>query len=464
MTRRAVNLIQFWLTVGYCLLPGVSFGIAGYFRFHSGLFPPTHVDARSYLLFVALVTVIWIFVFERVGLNRVSTLLALRTGIRTTAQAAAFCIVLALSPLFFVRAVTLARTFVIVGCALLFVLGICVFHLFRRILHIADKSQNGYFRIAILGADKHATKVAYHLSTNQGSRCKVACFVALPGQIHCEQQSQVLKWEQLAEVVDTYHCSEVLICLPPEEIGHSHEIVRAIQHLCVPARMVLDLGEGIFVPDRVYDYYGVPLLDIRPYPVDTIAYSLGKRLFDVVFSVVALGLSSPIMAAIILSIKLTSRGPIFFTQERVSLNGRKFNMIKFRSMHVQDAQASNQNHTARDDRRITLVGRVLRSTSLDELPQFFNVLRGDMSVVGPRPELTFFVQKFRNEIPRYMSRHNIKPGITGWAQVNGLRGSDTSIVRRVEYDLHYLQNWSFSLDIRIIVMTMFAGLIARNAY
>jgi len=186
-----------------------------------------------------------------------------------------------------------------------------------------------------------------------------------------------------------------------------------------------------------------------------------------------------------MAIKFTSKGPVLFKQERLGQHGKTFTVLKFRSMRTDcDAkihqqyveqfiagQVSGNSETAakpvfkiQKDPRVTPIGRIIRKTSLDELPQFFNVLRGDMSVVGPRPELTFFVQKFRNEIPRYMSRHNIKPGITGWAQVNGLRGSDTSIVRRVEYDLHYLQNWSFSLDIRIIVMTMFAGLIARNAY
>ena len=464
MTRRTVNLIEFWLTIGYFLLPALSFGIAGYFRFRTGLFPLTHVDKRSYWLFVALVTIVWTFIVERFGLGRVSTLLALRTGIQTTAQASAYCIVLSLSPLFFYRTVILARTFVLVGCGLLFVFGVGIIHIFRGILNRTDKSHQGRFRIAIIGADQHASRVAQHLASKDVTRCKVACFVALPGQVHSDQQAQVLGWEQLEDVVDAFHCTEILICLPPEEIGQSHEILLAVQHLCIPARMVLDLGEGVFVPDRVYDYYGIPLLDIRPYPVDTIAYSLGKRLFDIGFSIAALLFSAPLILIIALAIKFSSRGSVLFVQERISLNGGKFKMIKFRSMYVQEKCASSEHHTSRHDQRITPVGRILRRTSLDELPQFFNVLRGDMSVVGPRPELTFFVQKFRTEIPRYMSRHNVKPGITGWAQVNGLRGSDTSITQRVEYDLHYMQNWSMFLDFRIILMTLARGILTSEAY
>jgi exopolysaccharide biosynthesis polyprenyl glycosylphosphotransferase len=203
---------------------------------------------------------------------------------------------------------------------------------------------------------------------------------------------------------------------------------------------------------------------VRPYPVDTIGYALGKRLFDIAFSVLALLIGAPLMLASALAIKLTSRGPVFFIQERIGLNGRHFKMIKFRSMSVQECRSANENHTARTDPRITPIGRFLRRTSLDELPQFFNVLRGDMSVVGPRPELTYFVQKFRGEIPSYMARHNVKCGITGWAQINGLRGSDTSIPNRIEYDLYYMRNWSMLFDIQIIYRTIIDALVSPQAY
>jgi exopolysaccharide biosynthesis polyprenyl glycosylphosphotransferase len=268
----------------------------------------------------------------------------------------------------------------------------------------------------------------------------------------------------LEDVVDVFHCSEILICLPPHSIGQAQSILQFTQHLCIPARIVLDLGEGIFVPERFFDYCGVPLLDVRPYPVDTVGYAVGKRLFDILFASAALLIGAPLMAAIALAIKVTSRGPVFFAQERISLNGRRFKMIKFRSMYVQPNAAADQQHTSRSDQRITAVGRFLRRTSLDEYPQFVNVLCGDMSVVGPRPELTFFVQKFRQEIPWYMARHNVKCGITGWAQVNGLRGSDTSIPHRIEYDLYYMRNWSMLLDIRIIWRTIVNGLVSPQAY
>lgn len=464
MTRRSVNLMQFWLTVGFFSIPGLAFGIAGYIRFGTTLFPQTEVDVRSYLLFVFLVTVFWAFITDHLGLNHISKLITLRTGVATAAKASAYCAALSLSVFFFYRAVNFARIFVIAGCGLLFVLSICLVHLARGILHALDRSPNGRFPIAILGADQFAARVAEHLSKNILARCKVACFVALPGQASAALNSPVVKWECLEEVVDVYHCSEVLVCLPPDWIGQAQQILQRIQQLCVPGRMVLDLGEGIFVPERVFDYCGIPLLDVRPYPVDTVGYAVGKRIFDMAFSFFALLVGAPLMLVIAVAVKLTSSGPIFFLQERISLNGRQFKMIKFRSMYVQELHTSNEKHTSRTDGRITTLGRFLRRTSLDELPQFFNVLKGDMSVVGPRPELTFFVQKFRQEIPSYMARHNVKCGITGWAQVNGLRGSDTSIAERIEYDLYYMRNWNMALDVRIILMTILKGLSAPQAY
>jgi exopolysaccharide biosynthesis polyprenyl glycosylphosphotransferase len=227
---------------------------------------------------------------------------------------------------------------------------------------------------------------------------------------------------------------------------------------------VLDLGQGIFVADRIFDFYGLPLLDVRSYPLDTVGYAVGKRAFDICFSILALLLSAPLMLLIALAIKLTSRGPVLFVQERVSLNGKRFEMLKFRTMAAQNWQGSNTKHTEPGDPRITAVGGFLRRTSLDELTQFINVLAGDMSVVGPRPELTFFVEKFCTEIPSYMARHNVKCGMTGWAQVNGFRGSGTSIPQRIQYDLYYLRNWSMTLDLKIIFLTVFRGLISRNAY
>jgi Undecaprenyl-phosphate glucose phosphotransferase len=464
MTKRSINLIQFWLTIGLFSIPAIAFTLAGYIRFESGYFSDTEFDAHPYVAFIVIVTLLWAFIVDQLGLNKLTVVLTLQTGIRTATIATLYCMLFALSLVFFYRGVTFARFFVAVGCVLILALSVTMIQLFRRVMLAIEQSPNGRFPIAILGIDEFACGVARRLSKSGLARCKVACFVALPDQMLTTLDAPVLSWDRLDAVVDVFHCKEVLVALPPDRLGDAKKILQIVQHLCIPARLVLDLGEGVFLPDRIFDYYGIPLLDLRPYPIDTVSYAIGKRTFDVVFSFLVLILASPLMLIVALVIKLTSRGPILFAQERVSLNGRRFNMFKFRTMYLQDPNVSDCLHTRRGDERITPLGRILRRTSFDELPQFINVLRGDMSVVGPRPELTFFVQKFRHEIPSYMSRHNVKCGITGWAQVNGLRGSDSSISNRIQFDLYYLRNWSLMLDVKIILMTVFNGLMSPQAY
>jgi exopolysaccharide biosynthesis polyprenyl glycosylphosphotransferase len=217
------------------------------------------------------------------------------------------------------------------------------------------------------------------------------------------------------------------------------------------------------VREKLFQIGRMQMLDLTPTPTDSLDYALLKRTFDICFSGLVLLATSPLMGLIALLIRLTSPGRIFFVQERVGLNGAPFQMYKFRTMRVSESSDSDTRWTTEADPRRTRLGTFLRKTSLDELPQFINVLKGDMSVVGPRPERPHFVRQFLEDITRYNHRHCLKVGITGWAQVNGWRG-DTSIDKRVEYDLYYLQNWSFMFDLRIIVMTVFSALISKNAY
>ena len=190
-----------------------------------------------------------------------------------------------------------------------------------------------------------------------------------------------------------------------------------------------------------------------------------KRLFDIVFSLAAIIITSPIMILTAIAIKLDSPGPVIFKQERIGRHGKPFMMYKFRTMEVQDTKARDDGWTTPNDPRVTRVGRILRKTSLDETPQFFNILFGQMSLVGPRPERPNFVEKVRDEeqIPRYMVRHQVRPGLTGWAQINGFRG-DTSIRKRIDYDIYYIENWSLKFDIKILFLTVFKGFINKNAY
>ena len=211
------------------------------------------------------------------------------------------------------------------------------------------------------------------------------------------------------------------------------------------------------------DLNGLPVINIRNVPLSNTFNSVIKRLVDIFGAIVALILFSIPMAVVALIIKCTSPGPVIFSQVRVGLHNREFKMYKFRSMVVQSEKTEKKAWTTANDSRVTPIGRFIRKTSIDELPQLFNILCGDMSLVGPRPERPYFVEKFKEEVPRYMIKHQVRPGLTGWAQINGYRG-DTSIRKRIECDLYYIENWTLGLDFKILFLTIFKGFINKNAY
>ena len=289
----------------------------------------------------------------------------------------------------------------------------------------------------------------------------MAGYVRLPGQKACVGKDLTYELEELGALETGI--DEAVIAVQPERFHELPRLVEALRAICLPARALVDLGEGVVVKEGLFQLGNMQMLDLTSTPTESLDYALLKRTFDVCFSALVLVLASPVLGLIAALVKLTSPGLVFFTQERIGLNGRPFRMYKFRTMRMSAPSESDTKWTTERDPRVTPFGAFLRKTSLDELPQFINVLRGEMSVVGPRPERPHFVHQFLQEISSYNIRHSLKVGITGWAQVNGWRG-DTSIEKRIEYDLYYLQNWSFAFDMRIIVMTLFSGLIAKNAY
>ena len=219
------------------------------------------------------------------------------------------------------------------------------------------------------------------------------------------------------------------------------------------------------IPSRPYteDLMGLPVVNIRYVPLTNTFNSMVKRAVDFFGSLCGIILISPILIIISILVKCTSKGPLIFKQERVGLHNETFMMYKFRTMRVQDEKEEKKAWTVKDDPRVTGIGRILRKTSLDELPQLFNILKGEMSLVGPRPERPFFVEQFKEQIPRYMVKHQVRPGLTGWAQINGYRG-DTDIKKRIDCDLYYIENWTMGLDFKIMFLTIFKGFVNKNAY
>lgn len=256
---------------------------------------------------------------------------------------------------------------------------------------------------------------------------------------------------------------EIAITLGLEEYYKLSKIVAECEKSGVHTKFIPDYGN--IIPTRPYteDLLGLPVINIRYVPLSNTFNALIKRLTDIIGAVVCIIVFSPLMLASAILVKTTSRGPLIFKQERVGLHNKPFKMYKFRTMYVQTEEEEKKGWTQKNDPRVTRVGAILRKTSLDEFPQLFNVLKGDMSLVGPRPERPQYVEKFREEIPRYMIKHQVRPGMTGWAQVNGYRG-DTSIQKRIECDLYYIENWTLGLDFKILFLTVFKGFINKNAY
>ena len=256
---------------------------------------------------------------------------------------------------------------------------------------------------------------------------------------------------------------EIAITLGLEEYYKLEKIVSECEKSGVHTKFIPDYGNIIPTKPYTEDLLGLPVINIRYVPLSNTFNALVKRCMDIVGSLICIVLFSPIMLLTAIAVKVTSKGPLIFKQERVGLHNEPFRMYKFRTMYVQTEEEERKGWTHKDDPRITKIGRFLRKTSLDEFPQLFNVLKGDMSLVGPRPERPQYVEKFREEIPRYMIKHQVRPGMTGWAQVNGYRG-DTSIRKRIEHDLYYIENWTIGLDIKILFLTVFKGFINKNAY
>ena len=267
----------------------------------------------------------------------------------------------------------------------------------------------------------------------------------------------------LSSILERHHLDEIAITLGLGEYDKLERIVAMCEKSGVHTKFIPDYSKIIPTKPYTEDILGLPVINIRHVPLSNTFNMMIKRVMDIIGSIALIILFAPLMLVTAVLIKLTSPGPLIFTQERVGLHNQPFKMYKFRSMEVQTKQEEKQGWTVKNDPRVTGIGKIIRKTSIDEMPQFFNVLKGDMSLVGPRPERPQFVEKFREEIPRYMVKHQVRPGITGWAQVNGYRGN-TSIKKRIDHDLYYIENWSVGLDIKILILTVFKGFINKNAY
>ena len=321
-------------------------------------------------------------------------------------------------------------------------------------------------RIVIVGAGDLARDVARRIDAARWSGFEIVGFFSDQASGEIGGHSVVGRLDDLDTCLagpdGQARAEEVWIALPLDDYGRVREVVHRLRHVPVAVRFIPDIFEFRLINHDISQIEGIPVIDLNVTPMVGMN-RIVKAVEDYVLASLILALISPLMLFIAIGVKLSSPGPVFYRQERVSWNGQPFEMLKFRSMPVTAEDATGPKWATPGEQRATPFGRFLRRTSLDELPQFINVLKGEMSIVGPRPERPYFIDRFKDEIPDYMQKHLVKAGITGWAQVNGWRG-DTDLEKRIEYDLFYIENWSLWFDLKIIFLTVFRGFVNKNAY
>lgn len=319
--------------------------------------------------------------------------------------------------------------------------------------------------VIIIGAGKLGRTLAEKFSHHPESGLKVVGILSdspedIGKNIHGYEVLGTI--EHLKEMIKNHSIDQIFIALPRNAEVRLEKTLSLLGDETVDIKLAPDILHLMQLNAGVEDFDGIPIVSLSESPM----YGwnvIFKRVFDITLSLIGLVFWAPVMVAVAIAVKLESSGPILYKQERMSLGGARFVMYKFRSMQVDAEKKSGPRWAADKDDRRTKVGEFIRKTNLDELPQIFNVLKGDMSLVGPRPERPHFVDSFKTSIPRYMFRHKVKAGMTGWAQVNGLRGN-TSLEDRITHDLFYIENWSLLLDIKIILLTIWKGFVDKHAY
>jgi Undecaprenyl-phosphate glucose phosphotransferase len=440
--------------------------LAYYLRFYTQIVPVTKgiPPFSRYVALTVPVVLLWVAVFSYFRLYRTSKITRRTTELGNVLQAhlmatGAFVVLTWVITEYRFSRVVIGYFMVLAGIHLLFS-RLALRNLLRRLVRHGFKSRP----VVIVGTGASALAAVDRMRRMPELGIQVKGFFSLDGKTRPGLPAPVLgSYAEIQTVCEKLgDMSEILIALPRSEASEQDIILRALGETVHTVYLVPDLYEYIVVGCTVEDFDQVPVLALNETPIDPLG-ALWKRIFDFSVALTALLILSPLMLLIALLVKLTSRGSIFYGQTRMGLDGSTFQMWKFRSMKVDAEKETGAVWAKKDDDRRTIIGAFLRSSSLDELPQFWNVLIGEMSLVGPRPERPEFVHQFRGRIPAYMLRHKVKAGITGWAQVNGWRG-DTSLEKRIECDLYYIRNWSLAMDVRILLMTAVRGFVHKNAY
>ncbi len=463
MLKRRNQVLIVWFLLGDLSVTAAAWLGAYWLRFESGWFP-LHQDATPIALYWAnlpLLLLLAALAYRLTGQYAIDRLRRLREEVVCVLKGTALLSLLVLATVFFRHDVGESRLTMVLfpllnGWGVLTARRLS----WAAIRTLRSRGYNQSFAL-IVGAGRVARKTARALRKASWMGIKNVGFVEERTGLSSDLDL-LGGFADLPALIQRYQIRHVFIALPMGRYDDARRVFDVLSQSLVEVRLVADVPNLAGLSLTTTNLDGMPLIGLRESPHFGLNIVV-KRGMDVVLSLVGLVVLSPLLALIAVLVKATSPGPVFYRQERCGLNGRTFHMLKFRSMRVDAEQHTGAVWAQKADHRRTRLGTFLRQTSLDELPQLINVLRGDMSLVGPRPERPIFIQRFSKTIPNYMARHCVKAGITGWAQVHGWRGN-TSLRKRLQYDLYYITHWTPWLDLRILWMTLFHGLVHKNAY
>jgi len=419
---------------------------------------------KSYAALVPLVILLWAVVFTSVGVYQAGRMRGLKSELWLLLKAHATALVSFIFLAYFIDDYKYSRLVFIYFAGLGAIVLVAFRVTLRALLRVLRSRGFDIRRVIIVGAGPTARTLLQHFEGFPELGMAVVGLVTRDGNAvpWLPERSILGSFDRVQAIVESVQPNDVLVALARDEHTDLNAVLDQLRDTTASVRLIPDVSSHVALGCHVDDFEGLPIIRLNDSPIDT-WQAFAKRCLDASLSAIALVVLLPLLVLIGVLVKVTSPGPALYSQERMGLDGRTFRMLKFRSMRVDAEGPSSVGWTRKGDSRRTPLGTLLRRTSLDELPQLWNVLVGHMSLVGPRPERPVFVEQFRREIPGYMLRHKVKAGITGWAQVNGWRG-DTSLTERTACDLYYIRNWSLDLDLKILFLTLWKGFANKNAY
>ncbi len=447
----------------------ISYLLSYYIRFDSHftfIFPVEKgVPGIGGYLFFALATLpVWILVFHNFKLYRLNRAVFIFDEFFVIAKSTTISIILSIGIIFFFRDFPYSRiVFVLIWIVSSVLLTISRYFLLKLEKTFYNKGI-GVKNVCIVGTNEMAHKIYTKISKDKFTGYNVLGFFSSnpPDPVFAENKVYLGNYDDVPRKIRELGIHKFFVSIGYGEQEDFYNLIKKCEGINVEFMLAPDYLDLVTSRLKIIEVDGIPFMRIKSLPLNAWSRII-KRTFDIVVSILMLIAFSPLILVLSVAIKLTSKGPLFYKQERVGLDGKKFMMLKFRSMRVDAEADGTPRFVSADDQRRTPIGKFLRKYSLDEIPQLINVLKGEMSIVGPRPEREYFINILQNSIHKYLERHRVKGGMTGWAQVNGYRGPDTSIQTRIDYDIYYIENWSLIFDLKIIFKTVKEIFFSKSA-